>query len=277
MVRAARMLCAIVCFWFVLCAAVSLNGSLYAPLEGRFYPTVSMGDKALRFVWARLGWYAGIDSVCGSPDWHAVGQLPDWLLAPHYALLLVLLACPALLASLLCYHWLLARTRRRCRCCGATVESMRATKCPRCGDNVSGPRSGVPWRASLMARVLLLFAVLLVVVCSIRQIAPPPWDDEWGEPFLWVSYARAVPSWADIRLAVQDVTEGAVLWVPPLLASFAMYGKAINRITSGASQCMKCGYLLRGLSVARCPECGTATEGRAGTPAQPERKGTSAK
>jgi len=54
--------------------------------------------------------------------------------------------------------------------------------------------------------------------------------------------------------------DAVVFGVPPILAGLVVYGLlgrlGSARIPESQTRCRKCGYILRGISEPRCPECG---------------------
>jgi hypothetical protein len=73
-----------------------------------------------------------------------------------------------------------------------------------------------------------------------------------------IALARAGGSFAGNWQAILQVALFPLLYVLPFVGAVAVY-HAIHRhvpLISGETHCGNCGYMLRGLSEPRCPECG---------------------
>jgi hypothetical protein len=91
---------------------------------------------------------------------------------------------------------------------------------------------------------------------GVVQVASGPWA--------WVAEVGLRPvARALLRLQTPLLQYGgAVLWfgLPPVLAGICVYAwlRRERQGSDGYLHCVTCGYILKGLSQPRCPECGTA-------------------
>jgi len=73
-----------------------------------------------------------------------------------------------------------------------------------------------------------------------------------------IAFARVGGSLAGYWQAILQLASFPLLYVLPLVGAVAAYHMIRRHVPpiSGETHCGNCGYVLRGLSEARCPECG---------------------
>ncbi len=102
------------------------------------------------------------------------------------------------------------------------------------------------WRVTIAVAVGLMFAVLSA---ESVQHAEPLLRHVYGALF-GVSFTPTTANWIAI----------VCLWVMPtiiiVIASFAVVTYYFKSPADRQTRCRKCGYILRGITEPRCPECG---------------------
>ena len=84
-------------------------------------------------------------------------------------------------------------------------------------------------------------------------------------PMMWVQKAAAwitpINIGDSVVWAFIDATVVLILSAPGVIAAVCLYAWQ-NRLIDGHPRCQECGYILKGLTESRCPECGTGFESR---------------
>jgi hypothetical protein len=107
---------------------------------------------------------------------------------------------------------------------------------------------GVPWKL-----VFLSFALFYVVILGEQLLLFQSWSPLWR---VWILTSRSVYRFTGPFLG--DRITSLLFVAPPFAAAILMFSKLYRRRLRDTEylRCLKCGYILKGISEPRCPECG---------------------
>ena len=120
---------------------------------------------------------------------------------------------------------------------------------------------GIPSRVSdptMLVGMLWVWVISVVVLCIVADSTPgtPPKDDSLTEPPTMTLGEALFGSSACWALSVAPFTIGAGIYGYIKLARL----RRAARLKSEPRRCRRCGYLLIGIPLDRCPECATPSD-----------------
>ena len=131
-------------------------------------------------------------------------------------------------------------TETHCHKCGYFLRRLGGRRCPRCGELRRKPTASKAalhwfWRGMVAELIGIVGIVILPPLCAVLVYILAP-----DQPFT--------------MLALRAVLEP----LPGIIAYGILTRNLGPQLSSSEIRCRKCGYILRGLSEPRCPECAEA-------------------